>query len=257
MENISVSFIGSGNVATYFAQQLFQNKVAIQQVFSRNICHAETLANSVSAKLCNAIEYINTDVDFIIISVTDSEISKIIPPLNQHGKAIFLHTTASVGLNVFNGFKSFGILYPLQTFTKDIELTNIDFPLFVEANSTENLNKLFHLAQLISQTVIESNYEQRQSLHLAAVFANNFVNHLLNISSNIIENNKLQFNLLQPLLLETISKLQNISPSAAQTGPAKRNDLETIAKHKFLLKNYPQNFSFIYDAITKSIIDKS
>jgi len=251
--NKNISFIGSGNVATFLAKAFYMANCNIKQIFSPNLVYAETLAKNVNAEVCSAIENFNTNVDFIIVAITDSKIEEIAKALHL-GNAILLHCAGSQPIDILNhNYISYGVLYPLQTFSKNASPINEDFPFFIEGNNPITVNEIKKLAQLISNNIHEVNAEQRQTLHLAAVYTNNFINHILGISKTILEKRHLNFEYLQPLLLETIKKAQLDNPFHIQTGPAKRNDEVTIQLHRELLKNYNPNFVDIYQAITKSI----
>ena len=144
-----------------------------------------------------------------------------------------------------------GVFYPLQTFSKDREVDFENIPLCVEAKNLEDLVLLKKLAKAISKSVYEISSEQRKSLHLAAVFVNNFTNHLYHIGNEICRKNKLPFDILKPLILETASKVNTLPPIEAQTGPAKRNDEETIEKQLDQLQNREQRE--VYQILTNSI----
>jgi predicted short-subunit dehydrogenase-like oxidoreductase (DUF2520 family) len=148
------------------------------------------------------------------------------------------------------------VFYPLQTFTKNIRPTYLDFPFYIEGSSLETTEKLKLIASTISHNVYEANSKQRRALHLAAVFANNFVNHLLSIANDIVEDEHLNFAHLVPLIHETVYKAHLLSPNAAQTGPARRHDENTIANHQKILNDkFPQHLE-VYNKLTQSILNK-
>ena len=250
----SVSFIGSGNVATNLAKLLYQKGFSVHQVYSKNKFHSQTLAEFVDASICEDLKNFDLDVDFIFVAVSDNQITDVLSMLKNLTNAVVLHCSGTVSIEVLKNFsKNFGVFYPLQTFTKKALPTNLNFPIFVEANNSDILLKIIALAKSISDNVEEANTEKRMQIHLSAVFANNFINHLLGISKIIAQQSNVSFNCFFPLINETITKALHENPFQIQTGPAKRNDLGTIHKHHQLLQNYDANFSFIYDSITKSI----
>ena len=165
-----------------------------------------------------------------------------------------MHCAGSQTIDVL-GFNAtnYGVIYPLQTFSKNNNPTHLDFPFFVEGSNSKTTDEIKKLVQIISDKIHDANSEQRQMLHLAAVFTNNFINNILGISKTILEKDNLSLDYLQPLLSETIAKIQHSNPFQIQTGPATRNDNSTITKHNELLKKYNPNFGVIYNAITKSI----
>jgi predicted short-subunit dehydrogenase-like oxidoreductase (DUF2520 family) len=147
-----------------------------------------------------------------------------------------------------------GVFYPLQTFSKNREVNFNNVPICVEATEAEDLKLLMNLGKSLSEKVVEVNSEERTKLHLAAVFVNNFVNHLYAIGDDILSDNELPFDLLHPLIEETASKIKTLAPSQVQTGPASRGDQKTIEKHLHLLKEGP--ISVLYQQLTESITKK-
>jgi predicted short-subunit dehydrogenase-like oxidoreductase (DUF2520 family) len=156
-------------------------------------------------------------------------------------------------MNILDGFSSnYGVFYPLQTFSKSRKVDFSDIPICIEANHPSNLMKLEELGQKISNTVSQINSEERKTLHLAAVFTNNFVNHFYAIGAEILQAKKLDFELLKPLIRETAAKIEALDPVEAQTGPAKRNDQTIIGLHLKMLRNKPE-YQKIYSFVTESI----
>ena len=144
-----------------------------------------------------------------------------------------------------------GVFYPLQTFSKNSLVAFKEIPICIEASVTSDLKILKELGESLSEKVIEINSEERSKLHLAAVFVNNFTNYLYRISNEILAESKLPFDLLKPLIAETARKIETLSPKDVQTGPAKRNDLKTIEKHLYLLKDSP--YKQLYQQLTEAI----
>jgi predicted short-subunit dehydrogenase-like oxidoreductase (DUF2520 family) len=248
-----ISVIGSGNVATYLATCFFENGCIVNEIFSRNIENATILANKTNAKVCATISKFDVNVNCIIIAVNDSGIQQIAQQLAK-GKAIIIHCSGAVSIDaVSKNADNFGVLYPLQTFSKHNKPHHLNFPFYVEGNSATTLFAIKQIAEIISKNVLEANSNQRRTIHLSAIFANNFVNHLLGISSAILETQHVKFHNLQPLLLETIEKATTSNPFQIQTGPAIRNDEPTLEMHRKILENYNANFTSIYNIITASI----
>ena len=244
----SATIIGSGNVATHLAKQLFAKGCNITQIFSRSLTNAQTLANAVNAEATDNLQQLRP-TDLFIIAVSDSAISEIAKKLTI-GEALVVHTSGSTNINALVKFKNHGVLYPLQTFSKsrtEIDWENI--PIFVEANSGNNLEDLKTLANILSLEVREANSNKRLQLHTAAVFACNFVNYLLTISADLSEEN---FKLLYPLVRETVEKaFASDNPREVQTGPAVRNDTITMEKQANLL---PNELKELYQYISKLIL---
>jgi len=247
----SATIIGSGNVATHLAKQLFAKGCCITQIYSRSLTNAQTLANAVNAEATDNLQQLRP-ADFFIIAVSDSAVSEIAKNLIV-GEALVVHTSGSTNINALAKFKNYGVLYPLQTFSKsraEIDWENI--PIFVEANSENNLQDLKKFANILSLEVREANSDKRLQLHTAAVFACNFVNYLLTINAYLSEEN---FKLFYPLVRETVEKaFASDNPREVQTGPAARNDTITMEKQANLL---PNELKELYQYISKLILSSS
>lgn len=249
---MKVSIIGSGNVATHLTSVLFDKGIEIVQVFSRNIENAKLLADKVDAESISDLSLLRSDSELYIISVSDSAIKFVVEEMPSVD-GIVVHTAGSVGVDVLQKFKSNGVFYPFQTFTKE---KNVDFdliPIFLEANNVENLNLLRKLAKSLSSNVIDADSFQRKNIHLAAVFASNFANHLYSIADNLLSLNNISFDILKPLIKETTEKVMNIHPIQAQTGPAQREDINVINEHLKILDDKNSEY-IIYKMLTDSII---
>ena len=167
---------------------------------------------------------------------------------------IWLHTSGAVGMDIFEGkIDNYGVLYPLQSFTKSRELNFSQIPLFIEGSNEDVLYKIETLAKSISDKVFYLNSEKRKKLHLAAVFANNFTNYLYDISSQILAGENIPFDVLYPLIQETVDKIVTIAPKLAQTGPAKRGDLQTMQSHLDLLNDsfHKEIYKLLSEGINK------
>jgi len=167
-----------------------------------------------------------------------------------------VHTAGSVAQNVFKNYsKNYGVFYPFQTFSKNKEVNFSEIPICIEANNEKFENKLINLAKKLSENVYKMNSEQRKYLHIAGVFANNFTNHMYYIASEILKQKNIDAEIINPLIKETANKLEKLSAYNAQTGPALRNDTESIKKHLNLLSSQPE-FMEIYKLISKDIFNK-
>ncbi|WP_317046808.1 DUF2520 domain-containing protein [Aequorivita lipolytica] len=178
------------------------------------------------------------EADIYIIGIPDDAISSFSESLQFQNKFV-VHTSGGAAMNVLSSKNRRGIFYPLQTFSKQRGVDFKEIPICIEAENSSDLELLEKLGKTISEKVIEISSEKKEKLHLAAVFVNNFTNHLYQIGSEILEKDNLPFDLLKPLIMETASKIENLSPEEAQTGPAKRNDKKTIEKHLNLLPEGP------------------
>jgi predicted short-subunit dehydrogenase-like oxidoreductase (DUF2520 family) len=244
--------VGSGNVATHLAFALKATGIEVAQIWSKHIEHARVLAEKISARSIYNLSEVDQTADFCIISIKDDAVSDVIRELKGFN-GVILHTSGSVDLSVFGDkFEKYGVLYPLQTFSVKKAVDFKIIPICIEANDAETLKIISQLARKLSNTVAEINSEKRKILHLAAVFACNFTNHLYTLSEDIVTRYDLDFNLLRPLILETAVKVEFSSPKDVQTGPAIRNDEQTIKKHEELLFKQPQLLT-IYQTLSESI----
>ena len=245
---LSIILIGAGNVASHLFKALNKaHNITIQQWYNRDISKLHSYQNVV--EITNDINNLK-EADIYIIAVTDDAIQSISEELPFSDRFI-VHTSGAIGLHTLNKKNRRGVFYPLQTFTKDQDLDFSDVPICIETGKKEDLHILKNLAEALNCKYYRVNSEQRSSLHLAAVFVNNFVNQLYRVGHEITESKSVDFNILKPLIKETANKIEALSPYMSQTGPAKRNDRKTIKKHlKILEKDIHKD---IYELMTKSI----
>lgn len=250
---IKISIIGSGNLATQLGLALHKEGYLISQVFSRNKKNAEILSKKLKAKAVVDLKKLSTDSSIYIISVKDDAIESVAKQLKLKDQ-IVVHTSGSVSMDVLKKTsKNYGVFYPLQTFSKEKQASFKTIPICIEANNNTTSTTLQYFAKSISGNVQKVNSEQRKKIHLAAVFACNFTNHMYAIAEHLLAKDKLSLDLLKPLIEETAHKIKKTKPSNAQTGPAIRNDKKTIDAHVKLLAN-EKDFKKIYELITKSIV---
>jgi predicted short-subunit dehydrogenase-like oxidoreductase (DUF2520 family) len=250
-----ISFIGSGNVATHLAKAFSKNGIIVHQIYSQTCDNSEVLAwQSNSVYTCN-LDELDMNVDLFIFAVKDEvikELSKFILQKNPQAKVV--HTSGSVGIDVFDNADNTGIFYPLQSFSKTKKIDISAVPFLITSENTSFKNELIALAKLLSEKVYEYTDEQRKHLHIAAVFVNNFSNHLFALAQDYCEKHQIDYQLLMPLIHETITKIDTILPKQAQTGPARRNDHEIIEKHSSILKNEDEHLYQIYQLLSNSIL---
>lgn len=250
-----ITIIGSGNVATILSKALVSKGFIINQVFSKSKINAETLikklASNQQVKATETITELDETSDIYIVCVKDDAILTVVNQFLFKDKLI-VHTSGSVDITVFNGFNHFGVIYPLQTFSKDKPVAFDEVPLCIEGNSKQTTQLLIELATSISNKVYEISSEQRKTLHLAAVFACNFTNYMYFLAEEITTKNNIDFDILKPLIEETARKIRFQTPKEAQTGPAKRKDEVTIQQHIQLLEEHPE-LQKIYQLLTKGI----
>lgn len=249
----SIAIVGSGNVATHLALAL--DKVAeVKQVCSPNPEHDAALASKLTA--CQAITdvtQIDPKVDFCIISVKDDAVRGVAESLPEM-QGIVCHTSGSAPMETLQRHDRAGVFYPLQTFSKDAEVNVHDAPFFIEGSDEFTLEELLALARSISGRVAKADSRQRAILHIAAVFACNFANHLWAISAEILGQNGIDFDVMRPLLQATLDKAMSMPPAQAQTGPAARHDTAVMQKHLSMLTSEKAE---IYRLLSQSIISQT
>ena len=236
---MKIILIGAGNLATNLGKALLAAGNDILQVYSRTIQSAERLATIVGGSPVTDISLVRDDADLYIISVKDAVLSELIPPLCKGKETkVFVHTAGSMPMEVFQGMAiHYGVLYPMQTFSKEKEVDFSKIPCFIEANDDYAHHVVSELAGTLSGQIYELSSADRKYLHLAAVFACNFANHCCAISEEILSKHGIPFDVMLPLIDETANKLHTLSPKEAQTGPAVRYDENVIRNQAALLKD--------------------
>ena len=245
---IKVVLIGSGNVAQHLIKAFAKSAtIDVIQAFSRQ---KETLISLLdSNKITDDFNDL-AEADLYIIAVSDDAIAEVSSQLPFENRLV-VHTSGSVSLDALDKKNRKGSFYPLQTFSKKAEVDFSQIPIFLESENDFDFELLEKVAHSISNKIHKINSEQRKAMHVSAVFVNNFVNHLYQIGNEICEKNNVPFEVLKPLILETANKVMTLSPKEAQTGPAIRNDKQTIASHLDFLLDENQNN--IYKILTQSI----
>jgi len=253
----TISFIGSGNLAWHLAPALDNAGFVVKEVYSRNHRHAEALTGRLyQAEVKASLDFSTSDSSVFIVAVNDDSISEIAREIILPEDAVLAHTSGSVPLSdlQFAATSNIGVFYPLQTFSKTKKIDLKSTPIFVESNNEETESILLSVAKAISDQTRVISSEERKALHIAAVFASNFTNHMLALSQRVMQENSLEFDWLKPLIVETINKTLQIGPESAQTGPARRGDVETLEKHMAFLQNDP-DLSEVYQIISQHILN--
>jgi predicted short-subunit dehydrogenase-like oxidoreductase (DUF2520 family) len=250
---MQIVIIGTGNAAFVLGRKLKQAGHNIIQIFGRDSMQASKLAYELDTRSTNYWNVVNKNADLYIIAVSDIAIEEVLRELNLSDKTI-VHTAASVPMDILKGHsKHYGILYPLQSLKKEVKSVP-DIPFIINANDEETLALLDNLAHSMSTNVITADDDLRTKIHIAAIFCNNFVNHLYDLSDQYCKAEGIDFHLLWPLISETAERIRSIEPHKAQTGPAVRKDEPIIQKHLELLKKYP-HLNKIYSFLSESIIE--
>lgn len=239
-----VSFVGNGNVGSHLIEALRKNDFEVTHILVRS---TKKYNESNLKFISDYTELPNNQLTFVC--VPDDEIVDVIQKIDQSNPIAY--TSGSVSLSEFENRKEIGVFYPLQTFTRGIDLDLKKVPFFIESNSTYFGEQLFDIAKRLSNNVKYANSEQRAKLHLAAVWVNNFTNHINFIAKDYLDTQEMDFDDLIPLLQETVKKIVDNSPQKSQTGPANRGDRKTIEKHLMML---PEQRKELYLKLSESII---
>ncbi len=247
---IRVSIIGSGNVALHLIQAFSNNEVVeLVEVCARK---NENLVGIIESSMIITDINLLKKVDLYIIAVSDLAIAEVSSQL-KYENSLVVHTSGSVNIDDLNDKNRKGVFYPLQTFTKNKVVDFKTVPICIEAQNEKDFEFLSQVAHSISNKIFKIDSKQRKALHVSAVFVCNFVNYMFQIGNEICLENQIPFEILWPLIKETAQKIEFIEPKAAQTGPAKRNDLKTIASHLEFLSD--ENQKNIYSILTNSILE--
>lgn len=241
-------------MATSLGVALLEAGHDILQVYSRTMQSAHALAVKTGSTPITEIADVRSDADVYILSVKDDALPLLIPELCK-GKEdkLFLHTAGSVAMDVFRGFaRHYGVLYPMQTFSRQKCVPFVHIPCFVEGSGEEETQAVEALAGKLSEKVYRLASEDRKYLHLSAVFACNFVNHCYAVSEQILQEHGIPFDVMLPLIDETAGKVHQLSPVEAQTGPAVRFDKEVLRRQGQLLDKNPL-LKDIYERMSMSI----
>lgn len=248
-----ICLIGAGNLATQMGLSLSENGHQIVQVWSRTLKSASELALKLKCKFTTDISSVHNDADICIIAVSDKAIESVLAS-HHWGTTMVVHTAGSIPINILAPYcTNFGVFYPLQTLSAAKKINFDQIPVCIEANTPENLSVLKGLARSISGNVRLLDSNQREQVHLAAVFVSNFVNHFYTIGEELLREKGLDFEILKPLILETASKAVSYSPESSQTGPAIRKDNSVMDKHLTALENHP-DLKNLYNLISERII---
>jgi predicted short-subunit dehydrogenase-like oxidoreductase (DUF2520 family) len=255
---VAVSFIGAGNLAWHLAPALENAGYVVREVYSRDPKNAEALVERLyEAEIKTDLDFSSSKSSVFIIAVSDDVIGDISQEIALPGEAILVHTSGSQAVSVLDyaATMDLGVFYPLQTFTKSRKVDFNSIPIFIESESAGVEKVLMAIAKSISKNVFKVRPEERQALHVAAVFASNFTNHMIYLAQEIMKENSLSFDWLKPLISEMITKSISIGPENAQTGPARRGDLETLDRHMDFLKD-DESISELYKVISQDIVDR-
>jgi predicted short-subunit dehydrogenase-like oxidoreductase (DUF2520 family) len=255
-DSYNISIIGSGNVAWHLAPELENAGHRIYEVYSRNLQNAKKLQNRLyHAELNTNLDFSNSQSEIFILGISDDAIEEVAQEIVLPDQAILIHTSGSQSINMlgYAATENIGVFYPLQTFTKSKRISFEDIPILIESENKNTAKVLSKLGKSISKKVLNVKTKDRIAIHVAAVFACNFTNHMFAGAENILKNQGYKFDLLRPLIAETINKSLDIGPKNAQTGPAARGDLKILDKHMAFLDG--SEYQELYQLITEKILN--
>lgn len=251
---MKIVIVGAGRIAWHLGKRLKSKGLPVAQVISRTAENAEMLAESLHAAWSDLPSEVLPEADWIVIAVRDDaieEVANALAPFVQD--ALVTHTSGgTAGAVLKPHFKRYGVFYPLQSFSLEHTPVWSKIPFCVDAQSEEDVLFLKKIAKTIGNLVYRVTDEQRALLHVAAVFANNFANRCFAIAEKILDENDLPFELLHPLMEETLAKALQDSPARMQTGPAMRGDVDTVRRHLNLLGEHPE-WQEIYRELSENI----
>ncbi|MBO5593879.1 MAG: DUF2520 domain-containing protein [Prevotella sp.] len=250
---MKIVIIGSGNLATQLSLAFKSAGKTIVQVFSRTEEHAKELADKIGCNYTTRIEEIRQDADVYIFSVKDDALSGLVASIcHKRPNGLFLHTAGSMPMDIFRGHASrYGVLYPMQTFSKNRKVDFREIPCFVEGSDEEVLAEIHSMAASISDHVVDCDSEKRKKMHLAAVLACNLTNHCYRLAERLLESEQIDFQLFLPLIEETARKVKDMSPKDAQTGPMVRYDQNVMQMQMSMLSD--ERTREIYRLMAESI----
>ncbi len=254
---MKITIIGAGNVGFHLSQRLVEVGHQVHQIFSRKTNKVLRIARIVNAIPIDNIASLNQISDLYIIAVKDDAIEsvaeKMAKQISKYSRVV--HTSGSVSSEVLAPyFSQYGVFYPLQTFSVNQMADFSNIPMLIDASTDKMKEEMLELAQTISPKCYLINDEQRAKIHVGAVMVNNFTNHLYAMVEDMMQKEELPMEVLVPLILEGAKKVAHFPAKEIQTGPAKRNDTDTIDKHRLFLEKYP-NYKKVYEVLNNSILE--
>ena len=248
---IKIILLGAGNVGHHLYKGFNKSpEIDLIQWYSRD--NSKVSYDDIDTEIINDLSKIKS-ADIYIISISDSYVGEISKKLNVSEKLV-VHTSGSLDLSIIDSKNRRGVFYPLQTLSKNKEIELAKVPICIESENNKDLVLLETISKYIGCKTYKIDYNERKILHLAAIFSNNFVNHMFTIAKEILDDKNLDFNILKPLINETVDKIHKLDPENAQTGPAIRNNNEIILNHIKTLKK--DDHKKLYELMTKLIKDK-
>ena len=255
---MNITLIGAGNLATQLGIAAREAGHAIIQVYSHTLCNATALAEQCGAQAIDSLSKLSDTADIYVVAVKDAVLADVVSEACRgREEKVFAHTAGSMPIDIFNGqARHYGVLYPMQTFSKQRKVDFSLITIFTEYNDAKANSLITALANSLSDKVTALSSADRRHLHLAAVFACNFANHCFSLAADVMERHGMTFDMLLPLIDETVEKVHEMHPLRAQTGPAIRYDENVLSRQRSLLDG-DDLAQTIYDTMSKSIHEKS
>lgn len=245
--------VGTGNTAWFLASKMHDAGHLCKGIYGRDISKAAELANTVNANAYMLTDGIPDDADVCILAVSDNSIEQVSGKLS-FSKTLLLHTAGAVSSDTLNGAaNNYGVIWPIYSITKSQLPVTRNIPTAIEVNNTDSLTLIHKIAASFTDSVYEADSDKRKRMHLAAVFSNNFSNHLFSVSEKLCQEYGIPFNTMIPIIAQTAERINTQSPLILQTGPAKRNDTATMEDHLLLLQQHPE-WEEMYKSISASIL---
>lgn len=251
---MNIAILGAGNVAWHLSKAFIMAGHPVRQIWNRTVEKAADLSFEIGGNSISYLSDIKEEIDLIVITVSDEAIEKVASSLKPKSHQIVVHTSGSTSIDILKPYaENCGVVYPLQTFSKKVPVSFSEIPVFIEATNQDTQNKLANIFSGITSKVEFADSTQRMNLHIAAVFACNFTNHLYAVAAGLLKKHQLNFDHIKPLILETANKVMQANPEEVQTGPARRNDQVTINKHLHMLSEDKEKQE-LYRIISQSIV---
>ncbi|MEX2511875.1 MAG: Rossmann-like and DUF2520 domain-containing protein [Cyclobacteriaceae bacterium] len=253
----NIAIIGTGNIAWHLATALENTGHVITEVYGRDMRKAEKIVSHLyGTEGKDDLDFTNSLARVFIIAVKDEAIAEIADAILLPEESILVHTSGTQPLEIlaYSSADNIGIIYPLMSFSRQRDVSMEEVPFLLESEDAETLITLKKLAKSLSGQIYEIRSKDRKAIHVAAVFASNFTNHMIGIAEEILQRQGLDFEMMKPLIVEQINKALTIGTKAAQTGPAQREDMETLENHYQFL-SYNDQLAEIYRLISQDIID--
>jgi len=253
----NIAIIGSGNLAWHLAPELENVGQRIVEIYSRNTKNTRSLQKRLyNAEINPSLDFSDSEAEIFILCISDDAIEEVAQEIALPENAIIVHTSGSQPISKlgYAATEHIGVFYPLQTFTKSKRVAFEDIPILIEAENSHTTKVLKKLGKSISKKVLSVNSKDRMAIHVAAVIACNFTNHLFDAADKILKNQGFDFELIKPLIAETMNKSLDLGPEISQTGPAARGDMETLDKHMEFLKG--SKYKDVYKLMTELILNR-